>query len=794
MNLRIASNKLVTVFLFSLFPLIVFSQTYRVSGTVKDTKFGEGIPFANVKVTDTAYGTVTDSKGNYVLYLPDGEYKISFSNIGYFSAEKLITVKGENIKLDVELERGGIYTEEIEVLGEDPAYDIIRKSIQYKKKFKADLVQFDYDAFTKYVIRSNIAGKDSLTERDKLPIFGILESETKGYFKSPDEEKQIVKSKKETANITRGFAIPFIVNFYDEKIEIGELKIPGPVSDNAFDNYEYKLKGYTSLDSLKIFKIQVINKSDITPQFRGMVYIIDSIYALKKVDLLTNDAGVLRGLDSIRFVQKFSEFKDKKEKNFWLPADIQIYADGAFAGILKIQAEVYTVVSDYNINEKFPTGIFDEFIVKVMPDAAEKDSLYWADKQAIRNSEEELRAYSKIRKDSKDKEKGIYLGINGTINIGKDIYSNFPEYYRFNKVEGHTLQFNLNYGKQLSRLKLFSKISYGFSDKKTKFNIGGRLDLLNDRSFSIEGNTFQKLMTLYKERSWLSWAQTAAECWLLKRDEYSYYYQTGFNINFKKSIIPQLSLGLEYGQIKSENAFTNTDFSLFNRGDKYTDTYPVNESFSSFLKSSIRIDLNKYRAIDWGDGEISRFPVTEFPVIDFEFSNSGKYLNSNFENKKYSATLRGENSFHPFINLRYKFGAFHYIGQVPLQELGFFDIESFSGGKALSFVTMNYSEFAGDKGYFVNIENDFGRFPFGNISFLKNISFAAFFNAGRLELSDGNKSLSPYKEIKSTEGFFTEAGISFGRIFELLKLSLGWRLNNYNEGNNFKVILSVDNF
>ena len=49
-----------------------------------------------------------------------------------------------------------------------------------------------------------------------MNILGILESETIGYFKKPDLEKQIIKSKRETANITRGFAIPLIVNFYDE--------------------------------------------------------------------------------------------------------------------------------------------------------------------------------------------------------------------------------------------------------------------------------------------------------------------------------------------------------------------------------------------------------------------------------------------------------------------------------------------------------------------------------------------------------------------------------------------------
>lgn len=261
MNLLITSKKFFAIILFFITPLIAFSQTYKISGTVSDAKFGEALPFATVKVLDTAYGTVADAKGDFVIYLPNGDYKISFSNLGYFSVVKSVTVNNENQKLDIELNRGGIYTEEIEVFGEDPAYDIIRKSIQYKKKFKSDLTQFDYDAFTKYIIRSNLAQKDSLSEKDKYGIFGILESETKGYFKAPDNEKQIVKSKKETANIARGFAIPFIVNFYDESVDFGDIKIPGPLNDDAFDSYEYKLRGYTSLDSIKIFKIQVTNKS-----------------------------------------------------------------------------------------------------------------------------------------------------------------------------------------------------------------------------------------------------------------------------------------------------------------------------------------------------------------------------------------------------------------------------------------------------------------------------------------------------------------------------------------------------
>ena len=63
--------------------------------------------------------------------------------------------------------------------------------------------------------------------------------------------------KRETTNITRGFALPFIVNFYDESLDFNEFKIPTPLSDNAFDNYDYKLTGTTSIDSLLIYKIKL---------------------------------------------------------------------------------------------------------------------------------------------------------------------------------------------------------------------------------------------------------------------------------------------------------------------------------------------------------------------------------------------------------------------------------------------------------------------------------------------------------------------------------------------------------
>jgi hypothetical protein len=55
-----------------------------------------------------------------------------------------------------------------------------------------------------------------------------------------------------------------------------------------------------------------------------------------------------------------------------MPTDIQIFAGGSFAGLVTFDAEVFSVISEYRINKKAPAGIFDEFVIKVLPDARQE--------------------------------------------------------------------------------------------------------------------------------------------------------------------------------------------------------------------------------------------------------------------------------------------------------------------------------------------------------------------------------------------------------------------------------------
>lgn len=777
------------------------SQTFEVSGQIFDAKSNKPLEYVTVKIADTTYGTTADKNGKFFIPLKPGGYTLIFSYIGYKTDSSHFYVENKNLDRNIFLNVSELMTETIDVYGEDPAYDIIRKAIRYKKIFQEKLDEYEYDAFSKFVIRSNRSDipkqkftKDSAGE-NKLGIFGILESETKGYFKKPDLQKQVVIAKKETANIARGFALPLIVNFYDEKVDFGEFKIPTPLSDNAFDNYDYRLAGTTSIDSTLIFKIEVINTTETKPLLKGMIYIADSIYSLMRVDLSTNDAAKPLGIRQVNFKQKFSGFEDKKtQSEFWMPTDVQIFADGSFAGLIKFEAEVFTIVSNYELNKKAPKGIFDEFVVKVMPDA-KKDSAYWAKYQLIKNSPEERRAYKIIETEDLKKSKSLNIGLS-SIMYGKYLSTSPLNYYHFNRVEGSGLKFDLNYRGRLNRINSNAYIGYGFSDKKTKYEINYTHRFLSDRSLILNASLFRRLQPLaYGDFFGIQELYNTLKALFDKKDNLDYFYASGYGLGLNYRVIPQLRFGLNYNQSKQTTAYKNTNFSFRKKEVEFSNNPPINDAFQRIIGIELRIDPNKFRAIDWGDGDISRFRDTQFPLIDLGFKYSGKDLSSTYEYRKFYGSLYGQNYIKSFFYFRYRIGGELMTGQVPYQSLAYFAAASGTLDFNNTFKAMKYNEFLGDRIFYLNIENNFGKLLWGSIPVLNNFNLIGFFNAGRNEISDENFQHAAFKNFSISKGVYMEAGFGISRILDIFRFDFAWRLNNpYHGHTRFFMTLSSDTF
>jgi hypothetical protein len=100
-------TKILQIILILMMPIVAFGQgsaqkKHTISGYVKDKENGETLIGANIYQSDTKSGTTTNIYGFYSLTLPEGQYKISFSYIGY--TEIIIDVNLDTDKtIDIEL-------------------------------------------------------------------------------------------------------------------------------------------------------------------------------------------------------------------------------------------------------------------------------------------------------------------------------------------------------------------------------------------------------------------------------------------------------------------------------------------------------------------------------------------------------------------------------------------------------------------------------------------------------------------------------------------------------------------
>lgn len=93
-------------FLVLIFALCIsiasYTQSYTISGNIKDAENGEDLIGAAIKVTGSGKGSVTNFYGFYSLTLPAGTYDLNIRYLGYQEINRQIDLQSD-IKLDIEM-------------------------------------------------------------------------------------------------------------------------------------------------------------------------------------------------------------------------------------------------------------------------------------------------------------------------------------------------------------------------------------------------------------------------------------------------------------------------------------------------------------------------------------------------------------------------------------------------------------------------------------------------------------------------------------------------------------------
>ena len=444
-----SNHLLLAVFLIS---SNIFSQTFTISGKINDSQSGEALPYGNVRVLNTTLGTAANAKGDYEIKLTSGSHLLVASYIGYYSDTIAVELKNNTTGVNFSLRRTEIILPEIVIKpGENPALEIIRKAIEKKKERNSKLNTYEFEAYTKGLIRTTdeisargrtvSAGVGTSEDSADLKITGLLENQSRGYFKKPDQFKDVIIARKQSANfpptintVTGG---RLVQNLYEDDISFFSGNIPGPISDDALDYYYYFIDAVVYKNDRKVFKLYMKPENSDDPGFMGSIFINDSTYELIQIELELNRAANIGGVfDTISIFQQFSSYDD-----IYMPVDYRLFIKGNVLGLVSFGFELNTILYDYKINPELSDDIFSKAIVTVLPDADKKDSLYWTSAQTIPNTNEEANAYKRI-----DSLKNVPVtfwdqfswvstrtyfsenfAINGTLN-----------FWRFNRVEGFT--------------------------------------------------------------------------------------------------------------------------------------------------------------------------------------------------------------------------------------------------------------------------------------------------------------------------------------------------------------------
>src|SRR5215203_6396991 len=94
----------------------IYSQTFVVKGRVTDKAGGTPLTGASVFCQNTTLGTVTNSEGQFTLYLANGGYDLVISFNGYETVSMRINASTENLQsLDIALKQKEKSLEEVSV-------------------------------------------------------------------------------------------------------------------------------------------------------------------------------------------------------------------------------------------------------------------------------------------------------------------------------------------------------------------------------------------------------------------------------------------------------------------------------------------------------------------------------------------------------------------------------------------------------------------------------------------------------------------------------------------------------
>lgn len=378
-----------------------------VSGFVYDEE-NTPVPFANVYIKNLQTGTSTDVQGRYFYqFSQHGVYQLVITALG-FEDQEISLVINENktyikniwLKHDAEVLNEIVVKEK----SKDPAYGIIRKAIDNREKWNTQISSSTCKVYIK--AKEIISEREKKRRARKQKNQDIQEKENPDVFEEEERKKKQEISK--IANSTNMIEIDMIrhyqapnkikevrtgfkkygssyglffkntieneFNFYDGLVKVSKLnEVPliSPLNTISFVTYKFELLETVFEDGHLLHKIKVEPRKKGNANFTGIIWVQDSTFHLKKVDLSIYKGGLII----------YDEFNIKQEYEFIEDSVLiikrQEFNYSSKTKNSKFKGQTIVRYSDYDLSPNFPKKFFKNEVGVTTKEAYERDSSYW---------------------------------------------------------------------------------------------------------------------------------------------------------------------------------------------------------------------------------------------------------------------------------------------------------------------------------------------------------------------------------------------------------------------------------
>lgn len=795
---------------------VLYSQL-TLKGKIVD-EFNNPIPYVNVFLKNTTYGTTTDDNGKFFLKTKKYRGTLEISFIGFQT--QTLKVNQKTKYLNVVLKEGTNELEEVIVVSkpkkrlkkkENPAYRILKEIWKRKRKNGLDLVDYyqykkqtsieiglnNLDTvFLKRIFKKEYKEAINQVKYDSdginyyIPIF-LNEQVTNVYGNNiTNNERKDIEAEKSEGLGAQGFVFDRMSNTFQNidvfKNDITLLRksFVSPLSTDGFATYDYVLYDSIVKNDKKLYNIYFFPLRDGDLAFQGNFWVADKTFSIKKLKMKVHKSINLNFVRGLSFEKEFEVRND----SIYIPT--RNAYEGDFTLVDKNESNKgltikKTILFDkYILDKPLPKDFYTKEIAKIRPDQYEKEDAYWEAKQ----NEESKSTYKLIEE---VKEKKQIKNITGLINTVASGYINTSMGLQFgplwtafasNQVEGFRTKVGFrSFKTKDDRFRLSGHVAYGFKDKRVKYGAEGRYLLSYQPRIAVGlayQNDIEQLGSTLLNTTQLLGGSFGTTALFSRGDNFFLSDIKKIATNFDYQIKLNLHFGINFSHARIRSA-SEKDFSM-----NYLDENGNIQSQVTDVASDLYLSYTPGRFV-YGLGVERRFGRNIFPTLVLNYRRGYKGVFNGTHNYdriqfKYNQPI-----------LLSKFGIFDAtveagktFGTVPISLLNAVPANQSFSLVRNTFALLNYYDFVTDTYLATHFEHHFNGFILNRIPLLKKLKLRSLFTFraayGTISKENNNINLSNVNYNAPNKVYY-EYGVGLENIgygnLRFLRIDAIWRSN-----------------